>query len=71
MATIAIKTTNGKAPKICMDLLTDLAGHRDVCDICHKAFSNRSGKYCVTGSIIIEELLDQPEVNILDAEGSG
>jgi hypothetical protein len=60
---IKIQLVNGKVPESCMKLLIDLAGHRDVCDQCFKAYANKTANWCVTGFMILEELGKQPEVS--------
>jgi hypothetical protein len=52
------------APDV-MRLLSEFAGHRDVCDECLAAISTRSGRYCGTGHSLIAQLLEQPTVEMV------
>jgi len=62
---LKIKTTqiNGetRVPPEVMDLLTRFAHHRDICSECLDALKG-SGMYCHTGTILVRELIDNPNV---------
>lgn len=55
-------TGETRVPPVVMDILMRFAGHRNLCDDCHKKFANGAGDYCATGRALLLELLDQPEV---------
>ena len=56
-------------PPEVMRLLTEFAQHRDLCEECHKGWYRKTGLYCETGRAIWEEILKQPEVEIIPRKG--
>ena len=45
-----------------MKLLLNFAQHRNLCDDCNEACKAGTGKYCITGALIFQDLLKQPDV---------
>ena len=63
---IAPTVINGEdrvAPET-MELLIEFGGHCDVCEKCESYRKNPSvGDYCVTGSSLVFQLLERPDVS--------
>lgn len=49
-----------------LEMLLRFSGHRDVCDECLAAIATRSGHYCATGRVLLEEILDRPDVEFFN-----
>jgi hypothetical protein len=49
-----------------MSLLMEFGGHRQVCDQCEKCFKDHIGVYCITGKMLLEQIMERPDVQIIE-----
>lgn len=49
-------------PPDVMRLLTDFSEHRNLCEQCKRGYDDKTADYCVTGQIILNDLVQLPEV---------
>lgn len=60
-----------RVPPELMDLLTRFAGHRDLCDQCTEGWEQKTGHYCWTGGLLMDELIHHPLVEFIPEGGQG
>lgn len=59
------QTGENRVPPEVMRLLMEHAAHRQVCDECQLAFENKTGLYCKVGQILMDDIVNQPEVEVV------